>query len=991
MSTRRLPVHPAADLEQALAGGIAGDVRFDGYTRHLYSTDASIYAIEPIGVVFPRDADDVAAAVEIANRFRVPVLPRGAGTSLAGQTVGHAVILDFSYAMHRIVSIDPDARAATIQPGVVQEDLNAAASAHGLWFAPDTSTANRATLGGMIGNNSCGSRSARYGMTIDHVASLDVVLSDGSRAQLGAADPDAVERRGRGNTLEARLYREIPRLVETHADAIRSGFPPHWRRSGGYRLDRMLPEAGPFDLSKLVVGSEGTLAIVVQAIVRLVPRPSNVIGVAGHFRSVDDALGGVVAAHECNAAAIELIDDTILDLARRSPVHARLASALEGRPGALLWAEFYGDSPSDAAADASRLETMWMQSSAGTGAYAVVRAESPSRLRQFRELRKAGLGLLTAAGQGGERSIAFVEDTAVDPARLQDYTRRFRAILEAHGLRAGFYGHASAGCLHIRPFMDLRRPGRIETMHAVAEEVAGLVAEFGGMNSSEHGDGLVRAEFSRRLFGDALYGAMREVKGLFDPDGRLNPGKKVDPPRMTENLRDPSLPPAAPLHTHIRFDSTDGMRGAADRCARVGACRRSAGSGGTMCPSFMATRDEQHSTRGRANALVRALSMPDPAAALGDERLHEILDLCLECKACRAECPMSVDMAALKSEFLSHYHAAHGTPLGARLFGHVRTLNRIGSMFAPLSNMIATRAGRFALEKLAGIDRRRPLPRFRGDTLHKWFARRLPPDSRAGTRPASRSGGSRTSSAVARRVVFLADSFTSYTEPGIGRAAIELLERAGYDVEFAGDVCCGRALISKGLLREAKATQAVLLDRLGPAALDGTPIVGCEPSCVMTLRDELPALANGDPRADAVARAATLVETLLVEAIDAGSLSLDPQSPVAGRRILLHPHCHQKAASATGSTIALLERIPGVEVITLDAGCCGMAGSFGFERTHYDLSLRIGAMRLFPALDAEPDAIVAATGVSCRQQIAHATGREAHHPVSLIRQALTLD
>ncbi|HUF68356.1 MAG TPA: FAD-linked oxidase C-terminal domain-containing protein [Longimicrobiales bacterium] len=999
---RALPVHAAPDLESALARAIPGGVRFDTYTRHLYSTDASIYAIEPIGVVFPRHADDVIAAIEIAGRYGAPLLPRGAGTSLAGQTVGHAVILDFSHAMHSIVAIDAEARMATVQPGVVQDDLNAAASPHGLWFAPDTSTANRATIGGMIGNNSCGSRSALYGMTIDHVESLDVVLSDGSRTRLDAVTPEQLSVRARGSGLEAALYREVSALVETRADAIRDGFPPHWRRSGGYRLDRMLPEAGPFDLSKLVIGSEGTLATVVEATLRLVPRPLAVVGMAGHFDSVDAALGAVEAARECGAAAIELVDDAILDLARHSPVHGRLTEALVGRPGALLWVEFYGDSHPEVAAAASKLEAVWTRTSAGrprehravngcNGVYAVVRAKSSKQLRQFRELRKAGLALLTAAGEGGERSLAFVEDTAVDPARLQEYTRRFRGILERHGLRAGFYGHASAGCLHIRPFMNLRQPGRIDTLRAVATEVASLAAEFGGMNSSEHGDGLARAEFSRQLFGDALYECMREVKRVFDPLDRLNPGKKVDPPPMTENLRDPALPDAGPIRTHFAFDADDGMRGVANRCARIGACRKSAGSGGTMCPSYMATRDERHATRGRANALVHALSTPDPAAAFSDDGLYEILDLCLECKACRTECPLSVDMAMLKAEFLAHYHDAHGVPFGARLFGNVRTLNRVGSSFAPLSNLGSAGPSRWLLEWLAGVDRRRPLPRFRRDTLQRWFARRDHGGADAGARQVPGLGAA-TRPGLADgergRVIFLADSFTSYTEPEIGRAAIELLEAAGYTVELAGDVCCGRALISKGLLRQAKAAHARLLDRLAPAALEGTPIVGCEPSCVFTLVDELPALSGDDPRAAAVARAAGLVDDLLVAAIDDGDLSLDAGSDLHRKRILLHPHCHQKAASAGGSTVSLLERLPGAMVTTLDAGCCGMAGSFGFETAHYDLSMRIGGMRLFPAVDAEPDAIIAATGTSCRQQIEHGARRVALHPVVLIRQAL---
>ncbi|MEX2285265.1 MAG: FAD-linked oxidase C-terminal domain-containing protein, partial [Gemmatimonadota bacterium] len=549
--------------------------------------------------------------------------------------------------------------------------------------------------------------------------------------------------------------------------------------------------------------------------------------------------------------------------------------------------------------------------------------------------------------------------------------------LEQHGLRAGFYGHVSAGCLHIRPFMDLQRAGEVARMRAVAEEVRDLVVEFGGSNSSEHGDGLVRSEFNRQLFGDALYGAMRGVKRLFDPHGRLNPGKKVDAPAMTEHLREPALPIPVKLTTHFEF--AEGMHGHANRCARIGACRKSADSG-TMCPSFMATRDEQHSTRGRANALVKALSAPDPRAALGDQRLHEILDLCLECKACKRECPLSIDMAALKAETLAHHYERHGVPLRARAFGNIRRLNRIGSAFAPWSNWLAGLPPARALVRAIGIEVRRPLPVFQRRTLAKWFRSRQ-----------------RTPLAVPRAnadrkargpVVFLADSFTSYTEPWIGRAAIELLEHAGWDVQLASDVCCGRALISKGLLRQAKAQHAALIRQLAPAAQQGIPIVGVEPSCVLTLKDELPALAPRDEGAVVIARQTRLVDELLVEAIDDGGLAID-RSRVNGRRILFHGHCHQKAAGATTASTALLERLTTGQVVTLDAGCCGMAGSFGFEREHYELSMQIGGMRLFPALNAEAtETRIAATGVSCRQQIAHGTGRHADHPVVLLHNAI---
>jgi FAD/FMN-containing dehydrogenase/Fe-S oxidoreductase len=959
------------ELEAALAAALRGETRFDEYSRHLYSTDASLYSIEPLGVVFPRDADDVVAAVDVANRFDVPVLPRGAGTSLAGQTVGRAVVLDMSRYMNRLVSLDAEAMTAIVQPGLIQDELNKAAGAHKLMFAPDTSTSNRATLGGMIGNNSCGARSARYGMTIDHVESLDVVLSDGSRSRLGPVAAHDLAARSTGESLDARLHRDVSALLDTHEQTIRRDTPPFWRRSGGYRLERMLAERGPFNLANLVVGSEGTLAVVVEANVKLVSQPKAVAGVAGHFETVAQAIAAAASARECDAAVIELVDRFILNLARKSAAHGKLVSVLDGDPGALLWLEFYGDTPVEARAAAERLEARWRAQKHG---YAVLRAESSADLSRFRELRKAGLGLLSAAGEGGKRSVAFVEDTAVDPTKLGDYTERFAELLSQHQLEAGFYGHASAGCLHIRPFMDLTAPRAVETLRAVADEVFALVTEFGGNNSSEHGDGLVRSEYNERIFGAELYGAMREVKRLFDPRGRFNPGKKVDAPRMTEHLREPSLPRALPIATTFAFDG--GMRNAANRCARIGACRKSEVAGRTMCPSFMATRDEQHSTRGRANALVHALSSPDPQAALGDERLYEILDLCLECKACKTECPLSVDMAALKSEFLSHYHEQHGTPLRARVFGHVRTLNRVGSATAPVSNWLArSRPVRAMAERFGGIDSRRTLPEFHRDTLQRWFARHTP------TRPAA--------GAHRGPIVFLADSFTSYTEPEIGRAAIELLEMAGWDVQLAGDVCCGRALISKGLLDQARQRHVDLIEKLAPAARKGVPIVGCEPSCVFTLKDELPNLARGTEDAVSIARQTSMVDDLLARAIDDGGLLLNADAVSAGRDILFHGHCHQKASSATAGSIELLNRIPGARVSVLDAGCCGMAGSFGFEREHYDLSLSIGGMRLFPAVNAAPEnALVAATGVSCRQQVKQGTGRTAVHPLVLLRDSV---
>jgi FAD/FMN-containing dehydrogenase/Fe-S oxidoreductase len=957
-----------ADLARDLARDLDGEIGFDAYTRHLFSRDASMYAIEPIGVVFPRHADDVAAAVALAGRYGVPVVPRGGGTSLAGQTIGPGLVLDLSRHLHRILDIDPEARTARVQPGVVQDQLNRAAAGHGLMFGPDTSTSNRATIGGMLGNNSAGSGSVRYGMTIDHIRELDVVLSDASRARFAPLDAPERTRRAQLPTLEGALYRDLPPLLRTYATAIGRDFPAYWRRACGYRLDRLAGDPS-FNLAPFVVGSEGTLVIATEALVDLVPKPRRTVIAVGHFTSVLGAIAATEDALACDPAAVEMMDRTILDLSRRKIEYADLGRTLDGDPEALLFVSFSGDDERELAGQLDRLAARWKKHGHG---YHTLLAETPQQQAPLLKVRKSSLGLLMAAGSGTRRPLAFVEDTAVDPKHLADYTARFRQVLDRHGLQAGFYGHCSVGCLHIRPFVDVSRPEQVRAMRAVAEEIKDLVREYGGVNSSEHGDGLVRSEFNREIFGDELYEAMRTVKRIFDPDNRMNPGKIVDAPSMTDNLRDAALPPAPPIRTRLTFDVVGGMRGAADRCMNIGLCRKSAT--GAMCPSYMATRQEEHATRGRANALVKALSEPDPAAALGDERLHEILDLCLMCKACKSECPLGVDLASLKAEALAQHHDAHGVPLRSRLFGAIRLLNRLGAAAAPLSNLPGrVRPLRRLLDRTVGITANRPLPTFHRRTLLHWFRRHRRPDA----------------AAPQGEVTLLADSFTAFTEPGIGRAAVELLEAAGWAVRLESGGCCGRASFSKGLLDDARGKAGSLARRLVRGSAPGSPIVGCEPSCILTLRDEHRQLLPDDAAVRDVAGRVRQIEELLVEAIDVGRLRLD-ESALAGRRIVYHGHCHQKAEVGTAATVALLRRIPGVEVVELDAGCCGMAGSFGFESEHYDLSMMVGGDRLFPAINAEsPDTVLAATGVSCRQQIRHGTQRVARHPLELVRQSLS--
>jgi FAD/FMN-containing dehydrogenase/Fe-S oxidoreductase len=972
------------DVEHDLRRELDGETGFDDYTRHLFARDASMYSITPLGVVFPRHAGDVAAAVSIAGTYGVPVVPRGGGTSLAGQTVGPGLVLDLSRHMHRIALIDAEARVARVQPGVVQDELNRAAAPYGLMFGPDTSTSNRATIGGMLGNNSAGSGSVRYGMTIDHTRELDVVLSDASTAHFAPVTEAERARRATAQTVEGRLYRRLPELLSAHERAIADDYPPYWRRACGYRLDRLAaggaapggPGHGPgtpgdtFDLATFVVGSEGTLVVATEALVGLVPKPRRTVIAVGHFTSTLAAIAATEDAMACDPAAVELLDRTILDLSRSKIEYAGLGTILEGDPDSLLFVSFSGDDERELIGRLDRLSALWARHGHG---YHTLRAETPAQQEALLKVRKAGLGLLMASSTGSRRPLAFIEDTAVDPARLMDYTERFAAVLDRHGLKAGFYGHCSVGCLHIRPFVDVRRPDDVRTMRAVAEEVKDLVREFGGVNSSEHGDGLARSEFNREMFGAELYEAMRTVKHIFDPDNRMNPGKIVDAPSMTDHLRDAALPPAPPLTTRLTFDVVGGgMRDAADRCQNIGVCRKSAT--GAMCPSYMATRQEEHATRGRANALVKALSETDPKAALGDERLHEILDLCLMCKACKSECPLGVDMAALKAEALAHHHDVHGVPLRSRVFGRIRFLSRLGSATAPLSNLPGGNATlRRLMGRAIGIAPQRPLPTFQRHNLIRWFRRH----SAAGTTAATQG-----------EVTFLADSFTTFTEPRIGQAAVELLERAGWSVRLESGGCCGRADFSKGLLDEAKEKARALAARLVASSQPGSPIVGCEPSCILTLREEHRRLLPDDRNVRHVAARVRQVEELLVEAIDAGRLTLG-ESWLSGRRILYHGHCHQKAEVGTAATVALLRRVPGAEVVELDAGCCGMAGSFGFEAEHYDISMTIGEDRLFPAIKAAAaDTVVAATGVSCRQQIRHGTERTAWHPLELVRDAL---
>lgn len=961
----------ADELALGLAGGDA-DVRADRASRRIYATDASIYQMEPVCVVFPRDAEDVQHVLRVAARHTVPVLPRGGGTSLAGQGVNHAIVLDFTPHMGALLELNSEEGWARVQPGVVLDALNRAAAPHGLHYPIDPSTRNRATIGGGIGNNSCGAHSLLYGKTLDQVLSLEVVLADGSTATLEPVPAEGIEAKRAAAGLEGALYRELPRISREHAEAIAERFPRIQRRVSGYNLDEFLEEG--VDLSRVVVGSEGTLAIVTEARVRLAPLPARRALAAVHFGSVNEAAEATVAALAHAPAAIELIDDTIVRRCRESPGYRTLADYIQGDPGALLLVEFFGEAEAELQAKLDVLARDFADRGLG---YATVTELDPARQRRMWGVREAGLGLLMSV-TGDAKPLAFVEDTAVPPERLPAFVARFQDAVARHGTTASYYGHASVGCLHIRPMVNVKRTDGVATMEALASEIADLVLEFGGALSGEHGDGILRGAFVERMFGAELTEAFRAVKRTFDPQGLLNPGKIVDTPPFVSNLR---LSPATENReprTVLDFSSQGGFARAVELCNGQGTCRKDDGG---MCPSYMVTGDEEHSTRGRANLLRAILAGDLPRTELPGERLHEALDLCVECKACKSECPSGVDMAKLKYEVLARYHDQHGVHRRDRLFAHIHRLAAWGSRVAPLANaLVQTWPLRRAASRFLGVHPERPLPRLARRPFRRWFAehdREVDP-----TRLAARGDA-----------VLFDDTFTRFHHPEVGIAATRVLEALGYRVTLVRRLgCCGRPAISKGLLQTARRWARRNVDALAPYARRGVPIVGTEPSCLLTLRDEYPELLRDDA-ASTVAREAVLLDELVArlatedpDAFDA--LRAGPGAADAAESVLVHGHCHQKALVGMEPTLASLAAC-GYEPELIDSACCGMAGSFGFEAEHYAISRAMGERSLFPAVERAPDTTrIAVTGVSCRQQITHFTARRPLHSAELLARTL---
>ncbi|MBA4065789.1 MAG: FAD-binding oxidoreductase [Isosphaera sp.] len=989
----------------------SAEVRFDDASRHLYATDASHYQVRPLGVAIPRTPDDLVAAVGIAADLGVPITARGGGTSLTGQSIGPGLVLDCSKYLNAVGPVDVTGRRVRVQPGVVLDHLNRELAAFGLAFGPDVATASRATLGGMIGNNSAGARSVVYGQTVDHVRALGAILSDGSRAAFGPLSAAEYERKLELRTREGDAYRAADQAVRENAAEIERRTPKILRKVSGYNLAGLLGRTAtvrervsgdqhplpdgrgsPDSLVPLLVGSEGTLAVVAEAELALVARPRHRGLLVPQFDSLAAALDALAVCLELGPSAVELMDRMLIDLARTQRSLKDTMAAVRGRPEALLMVEFSSDDPADVS---YRVHDLQRKLGSAVGLVAAVPALDAATRDPLWALRGSAVPLLW--GMPGDRKpVTFVEDCAVAPERLPEFAARIRDVFRRHGTDGAFYGHASVGCLHIRPVLNLHDPADVVTMRRVMEEVTDLVLSFNGSLSGEHGDGLVRSEWNRKMFGPAVYGAFRQVKRGFDPGNVLNPGKIVDAPAMEENWRVPPgpLPPDPP--TVLDFSKQGGVFRSAEACNGSGVCRKT--QGGAMCPSYRATKDERDSTRGRANAVRVALAeaegvkggggegvtkpprsshpfTPSPLHPLSSRWVAEVMDLCLSCKACKTECPANVDVGKLKAEFLQAYHATRPRPLGHHLVKNVHRLSPVAARFAGLNNWLARRPFvRRAMEGLVGIDRRRSLPEWHRDHFRRWFNRRA---ATAGERPPQPLPGGRGSPGT---VVLLDDCFTTFQEPEIGRAAVTVLERAGYAVELAG-VCCGRAMLSKGFLTDARELAREGVAKLDRYAAAGVPVLGLEPSCVLALADEWPELVPG-AAARRVAAVADLAEAWLARQVADAGVSLDV--PAAGGKVLFHPHCHQKALVGAAGTAAALRLVPGADVTVLDAGCCGMAGAFGYEKEHYEVSVAVANLALVPALAADPGATVVATGTSCRHQIRDLTGRRALHPLELL-------
>lgn len=962
------PPHPNTGDRNALLSklraAVRGAVRADEVTRAAYATDASIYQFRPIAVIEPLDREDVLSAIRICATHQVPIRPRGGGTSLVGQPLGDGVVIDASRHCTRLIELNETERWARVQPGLVRDELNRQLKPHGLHFAPDPATTSRANIGGMIANNSSGMRSLVYGMTIDHVLSVDLALATGEAITLGPMTE--AEMNEPDGTPQARLGRGLRTIIEREREEILARFPKVKRRSGGYPLDAF---TGPFpwNLAKLVAGSEGTLGFILEAKINLEPLPRYSALCLPHFEKLGDALRVIERVVALGPSAVELLDAVIIRQAREHPMTRPTCAIIQGDPAAMLVVEVRGDDQEEVMTRIVSIQSVLC--SVGHAYHAPIMQES-SEIQAVWLMRESALGLMSTV-KGDKRPIPYIEDAAVPLAVLPEYVEGVLAICARYGQPVSLFAHAGAGLLHIRPLHDLRVRKDVDQMLQIQDEVFELVVKHGGSWSGEHGDGIIRGGHNRRFFGERLYSAFKEVKTLFDPKGLMNPGKVLDPPPRDQNLRVTPGPDApAPVVTGYRWKEEGGLFTATTRCTGVGACRQI--KSGLMCPSYMATRDEVHSTRGRATVLRQALSGQLGADALSRDDVMAIFDLCISCKGCKSECPNKVDVGKMKAELQYQYYQHHRRPLRSHFFAHAGTLGVLQSgALADLANaVLKNRLVRKLLDKGLGIDERRPLPFYAKQRLSRWFAARPIPTN---TGP---------------RVALFNDIHIEYHEPHLGQAAVRILEQAGYQVLLTDPCDSQRASLSHGFLDQAKRGGLKMLRHLEALLDSDIPLLVIEPSSATALLDDLSDLVEDAALAQRVAAKTVLIDQFIIDEIRAGRGQWPPLR-AEGRTLFFHPHCHQRSMDGGRSTRALLGKIEGAKIEFSNAGCCGMAGSFGYEKEHYDLSVQIAEDRLLPALRvATPDTVILTTGFSCRHQIKDLAGRNALHPIQLIDQLM---
>ena len=969
---------------ERMAREMEGELCTDHLHRMLYAQDASVYQEEPVGVAFPRSVRDVQALARTANALGIPLIPRAGGTSLAGQCVGPGLVVDTGRHMRHILEINTEQRWVRVQPGVILDDLNRALKPYGLFFGPDTSTSNRCMIGGMVGNNSCGTHSILYGTTRDHVIEAEVVFSDGTLSTIGPwSEAEHATQMRRDDALGHGLT-ALDAIVREHADLIRERYPrPEVkRRNTGYAFDEILamrpytPDGREFNLNRLLCGSEGTLGLVTEIKLNLVDAPARRAMICAHFNSLEDALRATLVAVRHTPAAVELIDRRILDLAMQNIEQSRNSQFVQGEPEALLAIEFYRGSVAELDQVCEALVAELTEQGLG---YCFPRIDPPHDKAVW-DLRKAGLGILMGA-PGDVKPVTVVEDTAVAVEVLPEYIHDFAQIMAHYGTRCVYYAHASVGELHLRPELNIKEREDADKFVKIARDVTDLVKKYGGSMSGEHGDGRLRSPMIAQFYGAQLTDCHTALKRAFDPDSILNPHKIVDPLPISEGWRFVPGEATPQVPTYFDWEADEGLVRAVEKCNGAGACRKLAESGGTMCPSYMATLDEKDTTRGRANVFRQLFrENADPREAMASPELYEALDLCLACKGCKSECPASVDMGRMKTEFLQHYHDAHGTPLSARLFANYGRLSKLAAAMPGLANLsFRLRPSRWVMGKLMNLAPARSLPAYAPRTFSQLFD--------TWRRRAQRGWEGRPT------VGLYVDPFTEYTEPEIAMAAARVLDHAGWRVEVVPIEDDGRTYLSKGLVRDARAIMEESIRRATtwmerhPDAL----VVGMEPSSLLTFRDEAPDLVHPSLRGDALrfGERCRLIDEFVVEMHHQGLFEV--AWPEDAGEAILHGHCHQKAIVGIKPTVDALE-LAGYRVRALNSGCCGMAGSFGYEAKHYEVSMKIGELVLFPAVRSAPDeALIAAPGTSCRHQIMDGTGRRASHPAVLMARALGLD